>query len=295
MSKSKDAAGEKTRLRKQSQFSMVMGRLMKNRIAVIGLVLLVLIILSAVFAPILSPYSPTEMDYANMLATPSWQHPFGTDALGRDMLSRVLYGGRDSLLLGFSATVFGSVLGTVLGLIIGYAGGRTDMLMMRLVDIIAAIPGMLLAIVISTALGSGFWNTVLAMSVGGIPATIRQVRALCLKEREMEYIEAAKASNCSELKIMFKHLLPNIVSMLIVGVTMGIGVSIMGAAGLSYIGLGIQPPEPEWGAMLADGRSMILLYPHLMLFPGIAIALTVLAVNLFGDGLRDALDPKLKD
>lgn len=281
--------------KRQTQFSIVMKRLLKNKVAMGGLAVITIMILVSVLAPFITKYSPTEMDYANILSTPSKEHWFGCDALGRDIFSRVLHGGRYSLALGFAGTLFGSFIGTVFGLVAGYAGGRTDMLLMRFMDIISAIPGMLLAIIISTALGSGFFNTVLALSVGGIPATIRQVRALCLKEREMEYIEASKSVNCSEIKIMFKHMLPNIISPMIVGMTMGIGVTIMSAAGLSFIGLGIQPPTPEWGAMLSDGRANVLIYPHLMLFPGIAITILVLSVNLFGDGLRDALDPKLKD
>jgi len=165
---------------------------------------------------------------------------------------------------------------------------------MRFCDIWQAIPGQLLAIVISTALGPGFTNTILAMSVGGIPMSIRSTRAMCLKEREMEYLEAARSYNCSNSKIMFKHMLPNIISPTIVGTTMSVGGTIMGAAGLSFIGLGIQPPTPEWGAMLSGARSLALLYPYMMIFPGLMIAITVLAINLFGDGLRDAMDPKLK-
>ena len=166
------------------------------------------------------------------------------------------------------------------------------MIWMRVMDIWSAIPGQLLAIVISTALGAGFVNTIIAMSNGGIPGSIRSSRAMCLKEREMEYLEAAKSINCSKFKIMYVHMLPNIVAPAIVGTTMSIGTTIMGAAGLSFIGLGIQPPSPEWGAMLSAGRSFILQYPHMLIFPGLALAITVLAINLFGDGLRDAIDPK---
>ena len=247
------------------------------------------------FAPVIAPYSPTYQDFSAIYCKPNGEHWFGCDALGRDIFSRCVYGARYSLSLGLAATVFGSAIGLFFGVIVGYIGGRTDNLVMRLMDIVSAIPGMLLAVIISTALGSGFFNTILAMSVGTIPGTIRQTRALCLKERQMEYIEASVSVNCPKLKIMFSHMLPNIISPLIVGMTMGIGFTIMGAAGLSFIGLGIQPPTAEWGAMLSDGRSMILLHPHLMLFPGLMIALTVLSFNLFGDGLRDALDPRLKD
>ena len=168
------------------------------------------------------------------------------------------------------------------------------MFWMRIMDIWSAIPGQLLAIVISTALGAGFVNTIIAMTIGGIPGSIRSSRAMCLKEREMEYLEAAKIINCSKFKIMYVHMLPNIVAPAIVGTTMAVGITIMGAAGLSYIGLGIQPPSPEWGAMLSAGRTYILQYPHMIVFPGIFLAITVLAINLLGDGLRDAIDPKNK-
>ena len=280
---------------RKTRTGMILERLGQNKLAMIGLIIIALLAFMAIFAPVIAPYSPTYQDFSAIYCKPNGEHWFGCDALGRDIFSRCVYGARYSLSLGLAATVFGSAIGLFFGVIVGYIGGRTDNLVMRLMDIVSAIPGMLLAVIISTALGSGFFNTILAMSVGTIPGTIRQTRALCLKERQMEYIEASVSVNCPKLKIMFSHMLPNIISPLIVGMTMGIGFTIMGAAGLSFIGLGIQPPTAEWGAMLSDGRSMILLHPHLMLFPGLMIALTVLSFNLFGDGLRDALDPRLKD
>jgi ABC-type dipeptide/oligopeptide/nickel transport system permease subunit len=282
------------RRKKQSNLSMIGHRLMQDKVAVAGLIVMVLLIVISVFAPVLAPYDPFAMDLAAMKQGPSAAHWFGTDSMGRDILSRIIYGGRYSLALGFIGSVFTALIGTVLGTIIGYIGGAFDNLCMRICDVWQAIPGQLLAIVISTALGPGFTNTILAMSVGGIPMSIRSTRAMCLKEREMEYLEAAQSYNCSKAKIMFKHMLPNIISPTIVGTTMSVGGTIMGAAGLSFIGLGIQPPTPEWGAMLSDARSLALLYPHMMIFPGLMIAITVLAINLFGDGLRDAMDPKLK-
>lgn len=285
---------EKKKRKKQSNLSLVWHRLMKDKVAVAGLCVMLLLIAVSVFAPLLAPYDQYAMDLSAMKQGPSSTHWFGTDSMGRDIFSRILYGGRYSLALGFMGSIFTALIGTILGTIIGYIGGAFDNLCMRICDIWQAIPGQLLAIVISTALGPGFSNTILAMSVGGVPMSIRSTRAMCLKERQMEYLEAAQSYNCSKAKIMFKHMLPNIISPTIVGTTMSVGGTIMGAAGLSFIGLGIQPPTPEWGAMLSDARSLALLYPYMMVFPGLMIAITVLAINLFGDGLRDAMDPKLK-
>lgn len=272
-----------------------MRRLKKNKVAMFGLVVLLLLIFMAVFAPVLAPYDPKYMDYANTYAKPSWAHPFGCDNLGRDILSRIIYGARYSLSLGLITAIIGCFVGLIFGTWIGYTGGKADMFWMRIMDIWSAIPGQLLAIVISTAMGAGFVNTIIALSISGFPGSIRSSRAMCLKEREMEYLEAARSINCSKFKIMYKHMLPNIIAPAIVGTTMSIGMTIMSAAGLAYIGLGIQPPSPEWGAMLSAGKDYILDYPHMLIFPGMAIAITVLAINLFGDGLRDALDPKQKD
>lgn len=280
--------------KKRSNFSLIWHRLLQDKVAVAGLIIMAILILASIFAPLLAPYDPDFMDLFAMKETPSAAHIMGTDAQGRDIFSRILYGGRYSLALGFCGSIFTALIGTFFGTIVGYAGGTVDNIAMRICDIWQAIPGQLLAIVISTALGPGFVQTIFAMSVGGIPMSVRSTRAMCLKEREMEYLEAAESYNCSKMKMMFKHMLPNIISPTIVGTTMSVGGTIMGAAGLSFIGLGIQPPTPEWGAMLSDARSSALLYPHMMIFPGLMIAITVLAINLFGDGLRDAMDPKLK-
>ena len=288
-------AAEIKKKRKQSMLLQIIKRILKNPVSCIGLIIMLLLVLAAIFAPVIAPYSYTEMDYDAIYALPSLKHLFGCDKLGRDMFSRCLYGARYSLSLGFIAAMVGFVLGQIFGIMIGYAGGKVDNICMRLCDILQAIPGNLLAILISTTLGSGFGNTILAMTIGGIAGSVRSTRAMCLKEREMEYLQAAKSINCSRATIMYKHMLPNIVQPAIVGTTMSIGSTIMGAAGLSFIGLGIQPPTPEWGAMLSNARADILNYPHLMFFPGLCIAVTVLAINLFGDGLRDAIDPKLKD
>jgi ABC-type dipeptide/oligopeptide/nickel transport system permease subunit len=234
------------------------------------------------------------MDFAAASCTPNSKHWFGCDQLGRDIFSRIVYGGRYSLSLGLIASLFTAFVGNAIGIAVGYAGGKIDNIAMRICDIISAIPGQLLAIVISTALGAGFFNTILALSIGGIPGSVRNSRAMCLRERQMEYLEAAQSINVSKAKIMFKHMMPNIISPAIVGTTMSVGGTITQAAGLSFIGLGIQPPTPEWGAMLSDGRNYILTNPHFLIFPGLMIGIVVLCINLFGDGLRDAMDPKLK-
>lgn len=285
----------KVRRKKETMFRQTCQRLAKNPVAMTGFVILVLVILSAVFAPLLAPYDPSYMDYAALKAKPSMAHPLGCDHLGRDILSRILYGGRYSLSLGFIAAMIGMIVGVFFGCIVGYAGGAVDNVVMRVCDVWSAIPGMLLAILISTALGRGFVNTILAMTVGGIPGSIRGTRAMALKERNQEYLEAAKSMNCSTMKILFKHMMPNIIAPTIVGTTGQIGGTIMQASGLSYIGLGMSSTEPEWGAMCAVARDYILDYPHMMIWPGVAILITVLAFNLFGDGLRDAMDPRLRD
>lgn len=290
----KHAHGKKKR-RKRSQFVQIWKRMIKNRVSLVGFIIMAIIILLVCLAPVISPYDPNAMDFAALNAGPSAAHWFGTDNLGRDILSRLLWGGRSSLLLGFICAGFGLAIGVAFGSLVGYAGKSVDMVVMRLCDVLSSIPGMLMAVLISTALGTGFFNTILAMSAGGIPNTIRGSRAMALKEREMEYLEAAKAMNCSKAKIVFRHMVPNIISPSIVGTTMMIGHSITSAASLSFVGLGIQPPDAEWGAMLSGAKNFMLNYPHEVLFPGIAILITVLATNMIGDGLRDALDPRLKD
>ena len=269
-------------------------RIWKNKGARVGVILLALITISCAAASLLSPSGVNEMDLANMFATPSGRHIFGTDAMGRDLFSRLLYGGRYSLALGICAALFSAVMGCIIGSIAGYFGGRTETVIMRFLDIWSSLPGMLLCILISAVLGAGFFNTVLALAIGNVPIDVRLIRGQILSERSKDYLEAAQSINCSHLSIMFRHILPNVVSPVIVDATMNIGMNITMAAALSYIGLGVQPPTPEWGAMLADARTHILNYPHLIMFPGIVIALTVLAINLIGDGLRDAMDPKLR-
>ena len=288
------ATAQVTKRRKKSRGLDTFQRIFATPTAKLGGILFVIILVLCVFAPLFTKYQPGEMDMTATLQGPSAAHWFGTDNLGRDQWTRILYGGRYSLALGIIGSLFAAVGGTGLGIVAGYFGGQVENLIMRFCDIWTAIPGTLLCIVISTALGPGFFNTILALSIGAIPNGARMTRGQILSERTKEYLEAAEAMNCSKASIMFRHLMPNIISPTIVGTTMGIGSTITQAATLSYIGLGVQPPTPEWGAMLSAGKSYVTSFPHLLLFPGISIGLTTLAINLMGDGLRDALDPKLR-
>jgi peptide/nickel transport system permease protein len=279
---------------KRGAFAQTMTRLSKSNLAKGGLIVLAIITLACVLATVIAPYGPDAMDLENANVGPTAQHLCGTDNFGRDLFARLLYGGRYTMSLGLCGALFGSAIGLVIGLFAGYFGGTAENVIMRIMDIMQAIPGILISILISAVLGSGFLNTVIALSVGGIPFSVRIVRGQILSERGKEYLEAAQSINCGGLRIMFSHLLPNILSPLIVLTTMGVGGTIMAGAGLSFIGLGVRPPTPEWGAMLSAGRDYIRNYPHLALFPGLCIAIAILAINIFGDGLRDALDPKMK-
>ena len=280
--------------RKTSMLVETVKRTLKSSSAKFGAVLLAVIFLMCIFANFIAPYDVNDMDILNTYSKPSSQHIFGTDSLGRDLFTRILYGGRYSLALGLMVSFIHLAFGIIVGSVAGYFGGVVESVIMRLMDVISALPGTLLAIIISGALGSGYMNTVLAMSVGGLPGGVRMQRGQILSQRSQEYVEAAESINCSKVSIMFRHLLPNTFAPQIISFTMGIGGSITGAAGLSFIGLGVQPPTPEWGALLSDARAHLLQYPHLIVAPGIAIALTILGFNLIGDGLRDALDPKLR-
>ena len=278
----------------QSEFSRFVYQLSKNKMAMIGLVILLIEVLIAIFATQIAPYGYQEIDPTALRQTPSEKHWFGTDEIGRDIFSRVVVGTRYSLSMGIIATAISSVIGIVIGAVAGFAGGWTDNIIMRALDVTQSLPGMLLTIVMSAVLGSGYFNTILALSVGAIPGQARMLRANMLKQRKAEYIEAAYSINCSPARIIFTHLVPNSISANIVGMTMGVAHTIIQAASLSFIGLGVQPPTPDWGAMLSGARAFIRKSPHMVIFPGLAIAVTVLAVNMLGDGIRDALDPKLK-
>lgn len=283
------------KLKKNSQFLATLGRLKRNRLAMVGLFIICVMIALALLAPYISPYPYDAPNFKNRFASPSAEHWFGTDELGRDIFSRLLYGSRYSLRIGLISVAISAIGGILFGAVAGYYGGAVDNIVMRLLDVLQAMPGIVLAIAISAALGPGLTNSVIALSISSIPNYARMTRASILNVRKMEYLEAATSINCSSARIIWKHVLPNALSPLIVQSTMGIAGSIMGAAMLSFIGLGVQPPMPEWGAMLSAGRNYLQDHPHLCLFPGIMIMLAVLSLNMLGDGLRDALDPKLKD
>lgn len=278
-----------------SQWHRAWQRLKRNRPAMFGLGVLILLILSSVFANWVSPHDPYEQDLAMRFKPIGTKgHPLGTDSFGRDMLSRILYGSRISLIVGLSSVTLGLVFGVTLGLLAGYYE-RLDNLIMRFIDIMLAFPGVLLAISIVAALGPGMANVVIAIGIWSIPTFARLVRGQVLAIRSKEYVTATYAIGCRDHTILLKHILPNCLAPVIVYATMRIPSSIMSAAALSFLGLGAQPPTPEWGAMIAEGRSFLYNAPHIATVPGLAIMLVVFGFNLFGDGLRDALDPSMKD
>lgn len=290
------AANEKKtqKVRKESNFTMVMKRLVKNKLAVTGGIIFLLLCLMAIFAPLIAPYSYSEVDPLNTYARPSLEHLFGTDQYGRDIFSRVVHGSRWSLTMGFCAALVSLFGGSVIGVIAGYFGGWVDTIVMRIIDIVQSIPNILLTICLATALGNTFFNTVLAMSFSGMWGIVRLIRGQTLRVRTEQYAEAAVATNNPSLRIILKYVLPNAIQPAIINTCMSIGATIALASSLSFIGLGIQPPFPEWGAMLNDGRLYMRYYPNMLLAPGLMITLTVLSISFLGDGLRDAMDPRLK-
>ena len=252
---------------------------------------IVLLLAAALAAPALSPQSPYAMELSEGLAPPDAAHPFGRDKLGRDILSRVLHGGRISLAVGFAAVSGSALLGVPIGVAAGYLGGIWDEAIMRVTDVFLAFPGILLAIALMSVLAPSLWNIVLSLSAFGWVGYARLVRAQTLALREREFVTAARAAGAAPARILTRHLLANVVSPVVVEASFGMAGAILAESGLSFLGLGIQPPEPSWGAMLAEGRDFLLVAPHLTIYPGIAIALTVMGLNALGDGLRDLLDP----
>ena len=269
-------------------------RLKRNRLAVAGMIILALLILTAIFANVIAPYGIDEQNYSDVLQGPSLQHLFGTDNYGRDIFSRVVYGTRISLPIGFICVFLAYFFGGILGAVAAYYGGRADMIIMRILDIFQSIPPMLMAIAIAASLGTGVVNLVIAISVSTMPARARIVRAAILSVKNSDYIESARAIGASSRRQLLKYMLPNALGPILTNVTFSIATAILTVSSMSYLGLGIAAPTPEWGSMLSAGRSFIRTSPHILIFPGAAIMITVLALNLFGDGLRDALDPRLK-
>ncbi|MCI8579061.1 MAG: ABC transporter permease [Lachnospiraceae bacterium] len=281
--------------KKENRFLIIMKRLSRNPNAMFGMILLAVLVAGVILVPAISPYEYSKMDVRAINQGPSAAHWFGTDDMGRDLLTRIFYGGRYSLSISIIAVLFSTTIGMIIGAAAGYFGGISDTIIMRCLDVIQAIPSTLLTIIISAALGVGLDKTVIAISVGSIPGTVRLLRGTVMRTREEQYLEAAEAIGCSTFRKIVKYVIPNSWSPLIVSSTMGVARTILELAALSYIGLGVQPPTPEWGAMLSAARGYLRDYPHLLIFPGIFIAISVLCLNMFGDGLRDALDPKLKD
>ncbi len=287
-------AAENSKLKKKSQFSIVMKQLAMNRGAMAGLCIFLGIVLACFVGPYFTGYDPYAMSVRNSFMNPCRQHLLGTDSLGRDLLTRLLVGGRYSLSIGLVSQFLGMFAGIVVGAIAGFFGGKVDELIMRLCDVVQAIPGMVLNMALACVFGAGFYNVIFALAFGTIAFSARMIRSSIIRIRGQEYIEAAGMINCSTTRTIVKHVMPNAISPSIVQATMGIGSKVTSAAALSYLGIGVQPPTPEWGAMLSDGRAHITTHPFLCIVPGLAVLITVLSLNLFGDGLRDALDPRLK-
>lgn len=281
--------------KKASQFKEMFGMLIKNRAALVGMIIIIILIIIAFIGKFIEPFDPNVGQLSESLQSPSSAHFLGTDEQGRDILSRIIDGTSISLRVGVTSVTFALTIGIILGSIAGYYGKRVDMIIMRIMDMILAFPSLLLAIAFMTALGRGIDKAIIAISIVTIPEYARIVRSSILSIKESEYVQAARVIGNRDSAIIFKHILPNVISPIVVRATLGISSAILDTAALGFLGLGVQPPAAEWGSMLGSGRTYFFNAPHIVLFPGIAITITVLAFNLFGDGLRDALDPKLRN
>lgn len=271
----------------------IIKRFMRRRTAIAGFYIVLSFALIGILAPFVAPYDPITVNPARRLAPPSRDHLLGTDELGRDILSRIIYGSRISLIIGIVSVGVGVAIGVPWGILSGYKGGFFDLVTQRAIDALLSFPSILLALLAVTVIGPGLWNAMLAVGVSSIPTYTRVVRGLVLSLREEDYVIAARALGATESRILLRHILPNALAPVIVLSTLQIGTAILAAAGLGFLGLGAQPPTPEWGAMLSRGRAYLRVAPHVAAFPGLAIFLSVLGYNLLGDGLRDALDPRL--
>jgi peptide/nickel transport system permease protein len=279
---------------KPSEFARLWRRFRRNKGAVFGLGVFVAIVVMAVCAGIIAPYNPLEQSYAHIMEGPSLDHWLGTDSFGRDMLSRIIYGARIALIVGILAVLLAMVIGVTLGLISGYYGGIIDTVIMRLMDGVFAFPILILAIALMAVMGFGVRNVIIAVAVVSVAPFARVTRGDVLAVREEPYIEAARLSGISNTAVIFRHVLPNVLAPIIVQGALRVSAAIITEAGLSFLGLGPPPPTPVWGSMIAEGRNFIVMAPHISTFPGIALMITVVGLNLLGDGLRDTLDPKLK-
>ncbi|HSK68398.1 MAG TPA: ABC transporter permease [Candidatus Limnocylindria bacterium] len=269
-------------------------KVLKRKTALIGAVILLIFFLTALVGPFLCAYDPLATNPVRKYEQPSAAHILGTDYLGRDVFTRMVYGARVSLSISFLGVLSGALVGIVLGLLAGYYGKWIDTLISRFLDVLLAFPGLLLAIMIVAMLGKGIENTIIAVAVFSVPSIARLIRGITISLRESEYLQACRAMGATDFRIIFFHILPNTVSQIIVSVTLNLGTAILTASSLSFLGLGVQPPSPEWGAMLSSAREVIRTYPMASIVPGVMITLVVLSFSMFGDGLRDALDPKLQ-
>lgn len=288
-------SGTTKAIKRRSMAGEVAVRYFRKPLAVLGAVILAVIVIMCLLAPVIAPYDYDAQDVLRKFTEPCRQFPCGTDNLGRDIFSRLLYGGRISLMVGFVSATVAAVAGVVFGAIAAFYGGKVDNLIMRFLDIFIALPQMLLAIVISTMIGPGIQGAIIAVTIATIPRYAQAVRAPILSIRGQEFVEAAFAIDARDSRIILRHILPNVLSPIIVQVTMGVGNAITMAASLSFLGLGVQPPYPEWGQLISSARVYILDHAYMVTYPGLAIAAVVLALNLMGDGLRDAMDPRWKD
>lgn len=282
--------------KKRSQFVEIWQRLKRNKMAMVGLVILFILVLGAIFADVICDYDTMviKQDIPNRLQGPSADHWFGTDEFGRDIFARIIHGSRVSLVVGIISVSIALILGGAFGAFAGFYGGKVDMVIMRVMDVFLAIPSILLSMTIVAALGTDLVYVMLAIGISSVPNYARIVRAAVMSVKDQEFVEASKAMGAGNATIIFKEILPNCLAPIIVQATLSVAGAILSTASLSFIGLGVQPPDPEWGAMLSSGRQYMRDALHLTLFPGLAIVITILALNLLGDGLRDALDPRLK-
>lgn len=287
-------SAEKTK--KRSMAAEIWQRLLRNKMAMLGLFILVVLALAAIFADVIADYDTmvVAQNISERLQGPSAAHWFGTDEFGRDIFARIIHGSRVSLTVGLISVSVSLIIGGSLGAFAGFYGGRVDNVIMRIMDIFLAVPSILLAITIVAALGTNLVNVMLAIGVSGIPTFARIVRAAVMGVKDQEFVESARAIGAGSVTIIFREILPNCMAPIIVQSTLSVASAILSTASLSFIGLGVQPPDPEWGAMLSSGRNFLRDAVHITLFPGLAIIITILALNLLGDGLRDALDPRLK-
>lgn len=270
-------------------------RFRKSKTAMLGLILLAFVILIAIFADLIVPYSEAVTQSSMRLQGPSAEHWFGTDNLGRDVFARVVHGSRYSLWIGVSTSVLSLIIGGLLGAAAGYYGKAIDNVIMRLTDVVMTVPPILLSLAVVAALGANLRNLLIAITVSCVPSMVRMVRSVVLTVVDQDYIEAAKSYGSSDIRVILKYVIPNALGPIIVTTTMNVAAMILSAAGLSFLGMGVQPPSPEWGALLSDARQFMFSAPYLLYFPGVFIVIAALSFNLAGDGLRDALDPKLKN